>query len=514
VIAIHSPQEPAERLESNVSTNTMDLLFKFLLGLPKIWKAKIRSRKLVQTMPEYGGELHLPTSAEIYSWITNLCQTPHRRPGTPEGHQAEQWVADTLSELGLEGVTMDPIPINVWTATSWSLHVNGQEIPSFFVVNTEFTPREGVKAPLTYVGTGRPKDFKKSEVSGKIVVADIPFPYLPTGLLVTALKLLHAAYIISDPERSITFGTGQYLNFVRQNFMGHFLGVNPPPNDVYWQAVKYNAKGLCLILKDQPSNSNIHYGPYDGVLKPLPGLWIGKYDGRELREHAKAGAEATLILEGRVEPGTMHNVWGILPGMSNEVVLITSHHDAPFNGAVEDGTGVAQVLAQVKAWSSVPKEQRARTLVFVVSAGHFYGSQGGLFFAREHNDLMQKTKILFTLEHLGGKEVTEQNQRYVETGDLALTVMFTSNHPHTIATVVNALKKKPAKRTLPIPSDLFAPVPTSDAAGFVIESGVPVVSWIGCPYYLLDAHDTLDKVSQEELGPICETVTELVKPFM
>jgi hypothetical protein len=92
--------------------------------------------------------------------------------------------------------------------------------------------------------------------------------------------------------------------------------------------------------------------------------------------------------------------------------------------------------------------------------------------------------------------------------------MFTSAHPYAIATVVNALNKKPAKRTLPIPSDLFAPVPVSDAAGYVLETGVPVISWIGCPYYLLDAHDTLDKVAVEELGPICETITELVKPFM
>ncbi len=48
----------------------------------------------------------------------------------------------------------------------------------------------------------------------------------------------------------------------------------------------------------------------------------------------------------------------------------------------------------------------------------------------------------------------------------------------------------------------------------MLGSDVPVVSWIGCPYYLLDQHDTLDKVEKRELKPICETVTELVKTFM
>ena len=43
------------------------------------------------------------------------------------------------------------------------------------------------------------------------------------------------------------------------------------------------------------------------------------------------------------------------------------------------------------------------------------------------------------------------------------------------------------------------------------ESGVPVISWIGCPYYLLDEHDTLDRLDFAELQPIARTVTELVR---
>ena len=50
-----------------------------------------------------------------------------------------------------------------------------------------------------------------------------------------------------------------------------------------------------------------------------------------------------------------------------------------------------------------------------------------------------------------------------------------------------------------IPSDFFGGAPTSDASGYVIEAGVPVISWIGCPYYLLDSHDTLDKIDRDAL---------------
>jgi hypothetical protein len=50
--------------------------------------------------------------------------------------------------------------------------------------------------------------------------------------------------------------------------------------------------------------------------------------------------------------------------------------------------------------------------------------------------------------------------------------------------------------------------------GYVLEAGVPVVSWIGCPYDLLDEHGRLDKVDRAALRPICRTTTELTKSFM
>jgi len=169
------------------------------------------------------------------------------------------------------------------------------------------------------------------------------------------------------------------------------------------------------------------------------------------------------------------------------------------------------VLAQAWAWSRVPRERRPRTLVFGVDAGHFHGSQGAHGFARSHPDLMARTRILITLEHLGGKEVAGARRGYVETGRPAFTVMFTSSEPTTIASVVRALTAYPPRCTAAIPSDLLAPVPTSDASGYVAETGVPVISWIGCPYYLLDEHDTLDRVDFGDLRPIARTVTELVR---
>ena len=510
----------ARRWENTSSTRTSSLLTDILRRLPRIWADRARARDLAPRLPVLADDVPLPPPAMLESWIRDLCRTPHRRPGTPEGLRAEGWVADRFRELGLEGVARDPIPIPVWTAEGASLTVTSagdgaasggkaHPTPCFPVPHTAFTSPAGLTAPLAWVGTGAPADFDRADVCGRIVVADVPFPRIPTGLLMKALK---ACYHLSDPDGQISLATTQFLNFVRQNFIGGAASPEEAPaGDVYWQAVQRGALGVCLILRDQPGNSNTHYGPYDGILKPLPALWIGCDDGVALRRQARAGATATMTLEGHVQPGTMHNIWGVLPGVSDEVILVTSHHDSPFQGAVEDGSGVAQVLAQAWAWSRVPRERRPRTLVFVVDAGHFHGSLGAHGFARTHADLMARTRMLITLEHLGGKEVAGTDRGYVETGRPAFTVMFTSAEPTTVATVIRALTAFPPRRTAAIPSDLLAPVPTSDASGYVAESGVPVISWIGCPYYLLDEHDTLDRLDFAELQPIARTVTELVR---
>ena len=502
------------RIESGTSTNPIEIIKGIVKKVPKYWLSKVGVKKLIKRLPIFKERLDIPSSDKIFSWIEGICQTPHRRPGTAEDHKAEEWVINQFKEFGLEQITRDPISINVWQAEKWSLRVNDKEMPSFFVVNSGFTPSTGIIAPLIYVGKGRAKDFKNLDVKGKIVVADVPFPYIPMGILFNFLKLLRAVYHISNPDYSLRLLTANYINFVRQNFMGGTTLETAADNDVYWNAVKGGAKAVCLILKDQPSNSNSHYGPYDGIMKPIPGLWIAKYDGINLRRLAKKNTQATLILEGMIKDGEMSNIWGILPGLTDEIVMVTSHHDAPFKGAIEDGSGVAQVLAQASIWSKVPKEKRRRTMVFVIDAGHFYGSLGAIKYPKDHKEIMKKVKILITLEHLGAREVIEKNKEYVETNQLAYTCMFTSTNPLTIATVTTALIKKPARTTISIPLDLLADVPTSDAAGYALGSDASIISWIGCPYYLLDEYDTLDKVAKSELKPICETVTEMIKPYM
>jgi hypothetical protein len=67
--------------------------------------------------------------------------------------------------------------------------------------------------------------------------------------------------------------------------------------------------------------------------------------------------------------------------------------------------------------------------------------------------------------------------------------------------------------------------PLSDAAGYCQRSterssgyphrgGVPYVSWISAPLYLVDAADTPEKIEQGQLADLAATITEVVKQLM
>jgi len=486
------------------------------------------ARSLVDSLPELPLEFAVPDSRSIYGWIEGLCATPHRRPGTTEGHRGEDFVIDRFEEFGMEDITREPIDITVWDARNWGLSVwDGErktDIPSFRVQNTGFTGEQGVTAPLVYVGKAwLPGALKRADVKGKIVVADVPFPTLPAGLL---LKLLGGGYGISDPDKRISLGTRMKLIFVPGNFPGQFLNIDIDdthiplgdmrlPWDVYWRAHEQGARGVVLILSNMPTNSNTHFGPYDACIKPIPALWVGKYDGEKLRSLAKRGGEATLILEGEERPGVTHNIWGTLPGRSEELIILHSHHDAPFQGATEDGCGVGQILAQARAWSQVPEQDRPKTLMFLCAAAHFYGPALGVYeFVKRHkHDFLARTDVVICLEHLGAKQMVEKDREFVPCGEQAITWVMTSSNKYVIAAIMKALKKQRLKQTVAIPYNLIAPVPTTDAFPYPFGD-VQFLSWIAQPYYLLNAEDTLDKIEVAELGPIAESVTELVKTFM
>ena len=493
-------------------------LFNLLKLIPKMRKIRKRADKILLEAKTPKLKVEAPTYEIIQKDLEDVCKVPHRRIGTKEAHEIEDYLAIKFKELGLDSVSKEPVDVINWSASNWKLRISTEgeeiEVPCFYMLNTGFTTGEGITAPLVYVGTGQKKDFKNIDVKGKILVADIQIPTLPLGKLISLAKL----YYVSDPTNSIDKTTELILTFVLSNLPPQALGGKRREDSVYWRAFDRGAVGLILILRDYPSNINSHWGPYDGVMKPIPALFVGKYDGIKVRELVQYNnSQGTIILEGFQEPSVAHNIWGILPGNSEEMIMISSHHDSAFKGASEDGTGIAMVLSQLRAWSRIPKDNRPRSLLFCISAGHLYGGIGAESFARKYKDILLRNVLVdVNLEHMCAKEVVEdpETHNFKITDNLAMGAVFISRNKNLVAPVIKVCKEHKIERMMLIPDNFFATPPIGEAGHFAIQADLKVIHWIRSPYYLLTAEDTLDKIDLDKLHSTAQCISDLINSLM
>ncbi|MEM7312055.1 MAG: dienelactone hydrolase family protein [Planctomycetota bacterium] len=335
---------------------------------------------------------------QLEDWIKGLTQFAHRRSGTELGRQAEKWVAAQFRSHGLEDVQFDEIKVAVRDVKRHSLSINGQAIQSHPILNAGLANKP-IVGPMVYVGKGRPSDFRRVNAKGKLVVADATFSFNRHPQRLDKKLFYH------DPVGH--FKKGLHHVAYPSNNLGAFLPGSDPNEktsaiskliggvgrsiDAYQNAKKAGAAGFLMLMEDHTSDDPSLYVPYDGQFKALPGMYISRAESAKVRRAAQAGQTANLTIAGSDNNSIMRNVWGILPGSSERIVIITSHHDSPYKGAVEDASGIAQVLGQLKLWSSRPRSERPKTIVFASMAGHFIKGRGSHEFGKRHPTLLDKT---------------------------------------------------------------------------------------------------------------------------
>jgi hypothetical protein len=422
---------------------------------------------------------------------------------------AEDYIYQKFTEFGLKDVKKEPVDLTVWHADSWSLTAGDQEVPSFYVLNTGFTPKEGISAELVYLKNGTVEDFKAADVKGKIAVIDLDFGILPALPLI-----LMASYYVYDPAHTFLWWEWQPTTWVRENWDAEPAkkGVENTKN-AYDLAIKNGAAGVVWILKDQPTNINSYYSPYEGIMTELPALYVGKYDGKKLKERLKKETlKGTMLLLGSKTPGVMHDVYGVLPGKSKESFLITTHHDAPFKGYIEDGTGVGMILSMAKYFSQIPESEREKTLVFVASAGHFYGSKGMESWINTHKEDYVKDIVLnINMEHIAAKEFVENKKGDFEySGKMQTRGIFIFNNNHYKKAIAEALNDTKLGRSIVVAITALGEDPPGEGI-YSNRAGIPIIHYISGPTYLLVDADTRDKVNFAELVPAATTFIEVIE---
>jgi Zn-dependent M28 family amino/carboxypeptidase len=253
-------------------------------------------------------------------------------------------------------------------------------------------------APLVFVGYGvkAPErgwnDFKGQDMRGKILVM-----------------------LVNDPD----FEGGE------GDFAGKAMTYYGRWTYKYEEGARQGAKGVLVIHETEPasygwatvknSNTDAKFDivrPNPAAVHPLLEGWIQRDLAAQLFaasgtsfEAMKAAAKrkdfrpvplkANLTIHGdaRTEVVTSHNVVGLVPGKTrpDETVIYMGHWDhlgigqpdatgdRIFNGAIDNGTGIAQLIEQGRAFASGPRPQRS--VVFMAVTAEERGLLGSEYYA-------------------------------------------------------------------------------------------------------------------------------------
>ena len=463
---------------------------------------KLSKLKLADS-PTAGYRNLIPSNDEIFRWIEELTNMGVRQPGTKAGEDAANYVADKFAEFGLTDIKNESANTFLWTADDWGLSVNGVDIDSYYMSHTFVsgrssafsTPEGGLQAEIVYVGDGKESDYKRVDVKGKIVVSNVKMSRVPIGLV------KFAGYLLYDPNKTLPLFSSRIDPYSANNF---------PYN--YYNAIKNGAVGFIGILSnyiDSNQYNNENYS-YIGGPMGLPGLWVSKSDGETLKNLIGNGeAVATMVLKGERKRVKGNAVVAYLPGKSDETILVHSHHDSSTTGAVEDASGTSVVLALAKMYAQIPKEERAKSLIFASMDSHFTGYQVHDAFAANHLKGKKNILVDVCVEHIANEVVENENGETVLTGLVEPRLIFVSGSKELINITEEEVVRHNYERTAIIPASLFGGEVPTDADVFYL-TGIPIVSLVSGPIYLYDNIDTIDKVAKNELRPTTEVFADII----
>jgi hypothetical protein len=331
---------------------------------------------------------------------------------------------------------------------------------------------------------------------------------------VSALRAI--AYYTYDPEQTLPPGMVRTATWSRPNF-----------DAVYTLARDAGAIGFIGILADMPYRTNTYYAPHDGIFRPVPGLWLDSQAGAWLREELKRRRmKANLKLTASTKPGLTHNVIGVVPGKTRERIIISCHHDSPFRSAVGNASGMAVLMALAKTFGreanrsatlrSFSEAALNRTLVFVASAGRFYGSIGTSAFLKRNRGVISRAVIEISIENIAREFAPREGKPALPeleaTGRVEPRLIFVSASGAVRQIVREAIEKHDLRRSFILPgsSRLLGSHPPTDGAGYH-AAGVPVIQLTSWPAYLLQAEDTLDKAASDQLVPVTLAFEEIIR---
>lgn len=439
-----------------------------------------------------GGLAGLASLEEIWSWEQQLADWSPPWPGTPGHRSFVDWIAAEFEAAGLD-TRRRSLSFDYWELPSrHGLRAEtGEEIPvACYQHYSGPTGPEGVTAPLAWIGAST-APLSAIGVAGKIAVFEMPTVGLPTAMYESLGT--YPASAAGDVDPAEVSPTASFLS-----------SLVPRAEE----AARLGAVGAIFAWGPAYSEGAVMHQTPHWLAGPLeiPALFVGNGARRRLMRLAGAGVPVTLTLESSITPGhTSDNVWALLPGQTDEVILVNTHSDG-CNAYEENGP--LAVVAMARYFAQKPISERRRTLAFACTTGHFgHGLvPGAATFESENADLVERIVAVVTPEHLGANEWIDQprigaDKEYAPSGRYhwdwvycrpgrGMANVFLQSASGTEFRLAQAVR----------PWANRAGIQFGEGSDYA-DAGKPVIATMGHPWYLFTQppNGEIDKLSPERL---------------
>lgn len=431
--------------------------------------------------------------ATMMAWISRIEQQGIRLPGYAADQWMETWGRDQFVAFGLQDVRLEPFEVMRWEPKSWSLAVWPQGQPQDTVMLSAW--------PVPLSGNA-------VDVTGTLKLTSAEVPIESGSIAVESYRLMQfdQAQMRDDVARWHYDPQGDF------DTLQHIVPMGERFQHVLEPAMDGGAKAWLGIL-DFPWQEDRYFVPYDAKERGMPGLYLSQANGQRLLRLMQQGpVEARINVHRKISSDVSHNVVGVLPGQSDDWIVIGTHHDGPWNSAVEDASGVALVMAQAHYWAQIPADQRPHNMMFLLQGGHMSRGAGLHHTAKTYaRRLRENTVAVIHLEH-AAREAKVVDGQLMPTDKPEVRWWFTSHMPRLEQVVSQAICEHKLERSLLMPPYGWpkpqAKRPPTDASLFFLTT--PVISLLAAPMYLFDPADRLNMVHEASLEPITGAVIDMV----
>ncbi|HVF16048.1 MAG TPA: M28 family peptidase [Steroidobacteraceae bacterium] len=336
-----------------------------------------------------------------------------RGPATPGDAKARAYLVEQLKQIGFEPggpngsweQSFDVVGVTTAMPKQWTFKQGGKT--ASFKWWDEYIGSSGVQqdrgsiknAEVVFVGYGiqAPEygwdDFKGQDLKGKVLLMLNNDPDWDPNMFAGNTRLYYGRW------------TYKYESAAQQGAAGAIIVHTTPSAGYPFQVVQtsWGGEQVELPAENEPRVQVKSWMTEDAAKKLVA---LAGNDLSKLMESAKSkdfkpvplGVTTSIDFTTKINRSQTANVYGVLrgsdPKLANEYVVYTAHHDhlgvgepdaegdKIFNGAMDNASGVAQLLAMGKAFKALPTPPR-RSIMMLFVAAEEQGLLGSQYYA-EH----------------------------------------------------------------------------------------------------------------------------------